>query len=351
MPRLSKSFDLPPRPLQLKDPFSGLGLRDVQVDTTAGSNTNYKIGTKPSPKTRIETFPSSHSNPSSRVQLREIKCIAPSDCTSLTELADVQNYHLPVRPKEYQHNVQMVGQTTYNRRPPLSSRKQFHMGNATESNRGTSGLPFKEATGKHSVLSSDWQQDKKENSLHFHQSQIASNLTEAAVRALEGCNGATILARYLRPRLSALFPDKSDIPTRSDLQTIILSKWIEETVRFLAIKTLACDTKIPFEMAASKPIDEAWRGMLLIPAAYARVCHILGNEDGILIDYDPFWQEEQVGFAQRKRRMDCTLRCYRQYFNQSAPELYWLEPKEPSGGRFLTVYTQAKQFFQQPCQL
>mmetsp|Transcript_9017 Transcript_9017/g.19120 ORF Transcript_9017/g.19120 Transcript_9017/m.19120 type:complete len:132 (-) Transcript_9017:169-564(-) len=97
---------------------------------------------------------------------------------------------------------------------------------------------------------------------------------------------------------------------------------------------MAGDTGYPSEMVASIPIDEAWRGLMMMPSVYSKVCRALGNDIDSIIDYDPFWQEDEGDLRQMKKRMGSTLRNYQQCFGNAAPQLYWPELQRPSQGVF-----------------
>lgn len=110
-----------------------------------------------------------------------------------------------------------------------------------------------------------------------------------------------------------------------DLEEIVVDGWINELLRFLAIKSLVGDTIKPFQIMPGEPIAIAWEALLVMPSYYANVCYAMDNDD--VIDHDPFdFSPDDVEAKHRMKRYNATMRLYQQYFDEQAPHLYWKEP-------------------------
>lgn len=133
-----------------------------------------------------------------------------------------------------------------------------------------------------------------------------------------------------------LLKNKSEVHGE-DIANMLLNGWVEELLRFLALKTLAGDTTLPFRLAPSGPIEMAWEDLLIMPATYAEVCHALGNSRPI--DHDPFVvdSDDEAEDSRNLKRFNSTLRLYQQVFDQKPPELFWAPhvPKRTTTASFM----------------
>uniref|UniRef100_A0A7S4MXV3 Uncharacterized protein n=1 Tax=Odontella aurita TaxID=265563 RepID=A0A7S4MXV3_9STRA len=135
------------------------------------------------------------------------------------------------------------------------------------------------------------------------------------------------LKRSLRRKLHVLQEQKvykRDIKD-GDLEEIVVDGWINELLRFLAIKSLVGDTTKPFQIMPGEPIAVAWEALMVMPSYYANVCFAMGNDN--VIDHDPFdFNADVEEEKHRLKRYNATLRLYQQFFDEQAPHLYWKEP-------------------------
>jgi len=169
----------------------------------------------------------------------------------------------------------------------------------------------------------------------LHTPDNTDDLEEGAWKLVT--NAKTALARNggiyhwkisLRRQLHIL-KDRESIQQESDgdPHEILVDGWVNETLRWLAIKTLSGDTTKPFQLAPGDPIELAWKALMIMPSHYANVCYSMGND--FVIDHDPFDTIEQDEEEKKHimKRYNCSLRLYVQYFNGQPPLLYWKEPK------------------------
>lgn len=105
--------------------------------------------------------------------------------------------------------------------------------------------------------------------------------------------------------------------------------YVQELLRFLAIKSISGDIHVPVVMTPSKQIDEAWKLLMMMPTGYRQVCECMGNQ-GQVIDYDPLFDSSSSSFlhtseyARIKTRTQKTAMAYRHCFGgQEPPRLYW----------------------------
>mmetsp|Transcript_18704 Transcript_18704/g.26509 ORF Transcript_18704/g.26509 Transcript_18704/m.26509 type:complete len:333 (+) Transcript_18704:167-1165(+) len=110
---------------------------------------------------------------------------------------------------------------------------------------------------------------------------------------------------------------------------IMVMRWIDELLRFLAIKTITGDVTVPARIPPSNPIDEAWRCLMIMPSAYAKVCFAMGNECVIDRDSHPRSNIDDADVHRHKMRFHCTLRTYTQMFKSEPPHVFWPDPTIP----------------------
>ena len=182
-----------------------------------------------------------------------------------------------------------------------------------------------------SQLSSPRLVSKRDNTITLDQrnEKAARRLVELTRKKLVQEDYYRPLIENLRRRVDLIVSPQDASPNGSFLE-IILSGWAEELFRFLAIKTISNDTTVPFILAPSYLIDEAWKILMMMPSAYKVVCQTLGNE--IVIDYDPLSESCQGKELSRfKNRHHKTTKIYKQYFNQDPPKLFWPTIIEENG--------------------
>ena len=112
----------------------------------------------------------------------------------------------------------------------------------------------------------------------------ARNAVASGRRALIECGAMSTLQQYLMNKVRSLHYENKGSANETKNEIMVM-RWIDELLRFLAIKTLSGDITVPARMPPSNPIDEAWRGLMIMPSAYAKVCFSMGNDT--VIDRDP----------------------------------------------------------------
>mmetsp|Transcript_2868 Transcript_2868/g.5131 ORF Transcript_2868/g.5131 Transcript_2868/m.5131 type:complete len:216 (-) Transcript_2868:33-680(-) len=155
----------------------------------------------------------------------------------------------------------------------------------------------------------------------------ARRLVTDAKKALEQNGAMKHLKRSLRRKMHVLQERKvyKREGKDGDLEEIVVDGWINELLRFLAIKTLVGDTTKPFQVMPGEPIAVAWEALLVMPSYYSSVCHAMGNE--CVLDHDPFeFHTDAEEQKHRTKRYNATMRLYQQFFDEHAPYLYWKEP-------------------------
>lgn len=113
-----------------------------------------------------------------------------------------------------------------------------------------------------------------------------------------------------------------------EYQSMILDTWIEELIRFLALKTITGDYTEPCQLLPGHAIGVAWRVIMTNPSLYSKICLAMGNQ--YVFDHHP--ADTAAGRVQEKykiKRYNATLRAYESYFDQQPQPLYWsFHPKE-----------------------
>lgn len=136
--------------------------------------------------------------------------------------------------------------------------------------------------------------------------------------------GIMHLKRHLSKKMNLLNQKSS---AGDKVHDMVLEGWVEELLRFLALKTLAGDITKPFQMTPSTPIAEAWKDLMVMPVTYAEVCYAMGNKH--VIDHDPFdmaKSDDELESKRQLKRFNATLRAYQQLFDQQPPRLFWCDP-------------------------
>lgn len=153
----------------------------------------------------------------------------------------------------------------------------------------------------------------------------ASKAVDLGRRALIDCGAMATLQQNLRRLVNCLnYEDKA--AANETKHAIMVMRWIDELLRFLAIKTLTGDVTVPARMPPSNPIDEAWRCLMIMPSAYAKVCLAMGNDT--VIDRDPQTRNtsNSTDVQRYKMRFLSTLRTYCQMFKTEPPHAFWPDP-------------------------
>ena len=169
-------------------------------------------------------------------------------------------------------------------------------------------------------------------------------LVASARKTLNKCNGGIDhLKSGLRKKIHLLDEKHVKEVQAGGFEDIILEGWVEELMRFLAIKTLMDDGTKPFQLAPGGAISIAWKELMAMPSNYAAVCYAMGNAN--VIDHDPFdavlTPEEE---RHMEKRLNATMRHYAKYFDEQPPALFWkdaMEPQEPSP--LVQIYRTAQQ--------
>ncbi len=123
-------------------------------------------------------------------------------------------------------------------------------------------------------------------------------------------------------------PNSPSQPSKYDpddeLQYLILDNWIEELLKFLALKTIIGDNTEPCQLLPGYAIGIGWKIFMMIPSTYSRVCLAMGNQ--CAIDHHPCpcdTNATMVKETHKMKRYHATLRAYESYFEQQPPCMYW----------------------------
>ena len=180
---------------------------------------------------------------------------------------------------------------------------------------------------------------------------IGRELVAKAHMILNKCDeGIASLKKALRWKINLL--REEDLQELRDVHTgnfedDVLEGWVEELLRFLALKTLQDDTTKPFQLAPSGPVIVAWKALMAMRSSYAAVCLALGNDNPIDEDFvgpDVAFESDQEQHL--TKRLNATMRAYSKYFDEQPPALFWKGVKEPQEPNALVqIYNTAKQLW------
>ena len=97
-------------------------------------------------------------------------------------------------------------------------------------------------------------------------------------RAISQANGIEKLKEKLMPYLHQLNDKTSfrEYESNNTIRRVLLNEWIEELLRFLALKTVTEDLTEPFQLYPGYTITLAWKMMTSLPQ-YNKVCLDMGN--------------------------------------------------------------------------
>lgn len=176
--------------------------------------------------------------------------------------------------------------------------------------------------------------------------KIGLRLVAKAHTALNKCEkGTSHLKKTLRWKIHLLgeedLQDLRDVHS-GNFEDEVLDGWVEELLRFLALKTLQDDITKPFQLAPSGPVIVAWKALMAVPPSYAAVCRALGNDHPI--DEDVAFESDQERHL--TKRLNATMRAYSRYFDEQPPALFWKGVKEPQEPNALVqMFHTAKQLW------
>ena len=120
-------------------------------------------------------------------------------------------------------------------------------------------------------------------------------LVASARKTLVQGGGMDQLKDNLRGKIKFLDADNAREVRAGGLEEVTLDGWVEELLRFIALKTLMDDTNLPFQLAPSGQIKIAGRLLVELGSSYTNVCQAMGNASAI----DP------VAFLTNRRRSIC----------------------------------------------
>lgn len=163
--------------------------------------------------------------------------------------------------------------------------------------------------------------------------QRAKILVETSRTVLRRSQALKALNNYLYAHIHDIFISGKMTPMDPDFRELVVKSWIEELLRFLALKILMEDVDSPCSLGASVPIDIAWEGLAHIPSIFKKLCKKLDVETS-RFGHDLSYEYKNVvdatlGYAQKVQTHSNTLSAYRNVFEQDPPELYWPAPQAP----------------------
>jgi hypothetical protein len=120
-----------------------------------------------------------------------------------------------------------------------------------------------------------------------------------------------------------------ELDPNDELQKVLLENWVEEILRFLALKTLTEDYSEPCQLAPGYAVGVGWKALILLPNMYKQICTSMGNPS--VFDHDPSdtstrnktKASQLVKEKHLIKRYNATLRVYNSYFDKQPPALYW----------------------------
>jgi len=118
----------------------------------------------------------------------------------------------------------------------------------------------------------------------------------------------------------------SELPVynaNDEIQSVLLENWIEEVLKFLALKTITGDTTEPCQLLPGHAVGVGWKVLMMSPAVYSKVCLAMGNLN--IFDHNPLDTDASSRIQEKHKikRYNATLRAYEAYFDQHPPSLYW----------------------------
>ena len=159
-----------------------------------------------------------------------------------------------------------------------------------------------------------------------NESKIETYL-QAGRRELSSSGASMLLHKHLKEKIDTLnFDAEKNYPVKGDFGELIAQNWIEELLRFLAIKSIHRDYTKPFQIAPSKSIRDAWKLLMFMPKIYVNVCVALGNDR--VLDHDPSDNYiNERNFDRLIAQYNRTVEIYEAEFCRPPPSLFWTKPK------------------------
>lgn len=151
-------------------------------------------------------------------------------------------------------------------------------------------------------------------------------------KALKAGGGLLVFKKKLVKNITILSEKNAREEPKLDLddeyQSVLLDNWIEELMRFLALKTITGDNTEPCQLLPGHAVGLAWKVLMTNPSSYSKICLAMGNQT--IFDHHPGdTAANRVQQKHKVKRYNATLRAYQSYFDQQPPPLYWsFYPKE-----------------------
>lgn len=159
-----------------------------------------------------------------------------------------------------------------------------------------------------------------------------SELIIKGKKALKAGGGMLIFKKKLVKQLNILSEKReTENPTLNlddEYQTILLDNWIEEILRFLALKTITGDNTEPCQLLPGHAVGVGWKVLMTNPSLYSKICLAMGNQT--VFDHHPAdTAASRIQEKHKVKRYNATLRVYDTYFDQQPQYMYWsFYPKE-----------------------
>jgi hypothetical protein len=184
--------------------------------------------------------------------------------------------------------------------------------------------------------------DEGESADERYRFNSVSDLIVKGKRALKSGGGLLTYKKNLVKKIDIFSERNEHEPAQLDLdnevQSMLLDNWIEEVLRFLALKTLTGDNTEPCQLLPGHAVGIAWKILMMNPSLYSKICHAMGNQH--IFDHNPTdTTTSRVQEKHKVKRYNATLRAYESYFDQQPPALFWsFSPKEKVDDSFITTF-------------
>lgn len=151
---------------------------------------------------------------------------------------------------------------------------------------------------------------------------ITKLLSKARAVVKDDRNSLTLKSNLIRKitLLGDMYKSKLDL--EDEMQQMILDVWIEEILRFLALKAIMNDTVEPYQIIPGYIVAEGWKALMLSASVYSKICKSMGHT--IVFDHNPQDTDPPREIVpQIIHRYNFTLRSYFKYFEQEPTHIYW----------------------------
>lgn len=180
----------------------------------------------------------------------------------------------------------------------------------------------------HELIQPTFSDEESDNEDRFN---AISELIIKGKKALKAGGGLLLFKKKLVKEMNVLSEKNEPTPELdldNEYQSMILDSWIEELLRFLALKTITGDFTEPCQLLPGHAVGVAWKVLMTNPSLYSKVCHGMGNQH--VFDHHPAdTSASRVKAKHKIKRYNATLRAYESYFEQQPQPLYWsFHPKE-----------------------